>query len=184
MNEEFDYGFSDNTNEGEQVAAPAVEPSAPVEENILGGIVGAFLFSLIGGVVWFLLYQIGFLAAISGVVGVVCAIKGYAVFGKCESKRGIIISTIVAFLVIVLAWYLCFAYDVYLAYQAWYEEGEIDYTISVFDAISQGHIYFTDPAIAIGYFKDLAIGLLCCVIGAFGYVKAAIGKTKANKPEN
>lgn len=178
MSEEFDYGFSDSSSQDEKVVTPTVEPSAPVVENLLGGIVGAFLFSLIGGVVWFLLYQIGFLAAISGIVGVVCAIKGYAVFGKCESKRGIVISTIIAFLVIVLAWYLCFAYDVYLAYQAWYEEGEVDYTISMFEAIGAGYVYFADPAIAIAYLKDLVIGMIFCVVGAFGYVKAAIKKTK------
>ena len=52
------------------------------EENFVAGLVGAFLFSLAGGIVWYLLYQIGFIASISGIIGVVCAVKGYAVFGK------------------------------------------------------------------------------------------------------
>ena len=42
------------------------------KENVLAGAVGAFLFSLVGGILWFLLYQIGFLAAVSGLIGVVC----------------------------------------------------------------------------------------------------------------
>jgi hypothetical protein len=75
------------------------------------------LFSLAGGIIWFVLYQVGILAAISGLIGVVCAIKGYAIFGKRESTKGIIISTVIAFIVLVLAWYLCLSYDVYDAYQ-------------------------------------------------------------------
>lgn len=178
MNEEFDLGFTDNQNGGEQGAVPLTEPVPPAAENVLGGTVGAFLFSLIGGVAWFLLYQFGVLAAISGVVGVVCAIKGYAVFGKCESRRGIVISTVVAFLVIVLAWYFCLSYDVYRAYQVWFENGEIDYTVTFFEATANAHLYLGEPEIAIAYLKDLAIGLIFCVVGAFGYVKAAIAKAK------
>ncbi|MBR5767747.1 MAG: hypothetical protein IKX86_03615 [Clostridia bacterium] len=44
------------------------------KENVVAGIVGAFLFSLAGAVVWVLLHLVGFVAAISGLVGVVCAI--------------------------------------------------------------------------------------------------------------
>ena len=33
------------------------------EENVLFGVIGAFLFSLVGGVLYYVLYQIGYLAA-------------------------------------------------------------------------------------------------------------------------
>ena len=171
---------AESTTEGtyENIQATPVEPIAPQEENILAGIVGAFLFSLAGGIIWFLLYQIGFLAAISGVIGVVCAIKGYAIFGKRESVKGIIISTVIAFLVIVLAWYFCLSYDIYLAYQDWYANGEVESTPTLFESIANAYLFLAEPEIAIAYLKDLGIGLLFCVIGAFGYVKAAIGKAK------
>ena len=77
------------------------------EENVLAGVVGAFLFALVGGALWFVLYQIGYLAAISGLVGVICAIKGYSFFSKKESTKGVVIATIMAVLVLVIAWYLC-----------------------------------------------------------------------------
>ena len=48
---------------------------AVVPENRLAGTVGALLFSLAGGVVYFLLYQVGYIAAISGLIGVICAFK-------------------------------------------------------------------------------------------------------------
>ena len=76
---------------------------APVYENVLAGIVGAFLFSLAGGVLWYVLYMIGILAAISGLVGAICAIKGYSLFAKKESVKGIVISVILSLVVMVIA---------------------------------------------------------------------------------
>ena len=111
-------------------------------------------------------------------IGVVCAIKGYTIFGKRESTKGIIISTVIAFIVLVLAWYLCLSYDVYDAYQLWYEEGHVDFTLTFFESVANAHLFLEEPEIASAYFKDLGLGLLFCVIGAFGYVKAAIGKAK------
>ena len=75
------------------------------EENVLFGIVGAFLFALAGGILYYVLYQIGYLAGISGLIGVICAIKGYSFFAKKESVRGIIIAIIMAVIVLVIAWY-------------------------------------------------------------------------------
>lgn len=178
MNENFEPEF--NENQSETVQTPVAEPLALPEENVFAGIVGALLFSLAGGIIWFVLYQIGILAAISGIIGVVCAIKGYSIFGKRESTKGIVISTIMAFLVIVLAWYVCLSYDVYLAYQEWYANGEIDYTLTFFESVSNAYVFLTDGEIALAYLKDLGIGLVFCVVGAFGYVKAAIGKVKKN----
>ena len=179
MNENFEPEFTDNNPDATQ--APPVQPIAPKQENVLAGIVGALLFSLAGGIVWFLLYQIGFLAAISGIIGVVCAIKGYAIFGKRESVKGVIISTVLAFLVIVAAWYLCLSYDVYNAYQDWFANGEVDFTLTFAESVRAGYLFLVeDTEIAIAYLKDLGIGLIFCVVGAFGYVKAAIGKAKNN----
>ena len=57
-----------------------------IKENVLAGIVGAFLFSLVGGILWFVLYQIGYIASASGLVGVICAVKGYTIFAKTKNK--------------------------------------------------------------------------------------------------
>ena len=176
MSENNEQVFTDINEENS--STPPVQPIEAVEEKVLAGIVGAFLFSLAGGVIWFVLYQIGFLAAISGVIGVICAIKGYAVFGKRESLLGIIISTVIAFLVIVIAWYICLSYDVYLVYQDWYANGEVEFSLTFFESVANAHLFLSEPEIAIAYLKDLGIGLVFCVIGAFGYVKAEISRVK------
>ena len=68
-----------------------MNPPLPREkERILAGTLGALLFALAGGVLWYVLYQFGFLAGISGLVGVVCAIKGYSIFAKKESIKGLV----------------------------------------------------------------------------------------------
>lgn len=151
------------------------------KENVLAGTVGALLFALAGGVLWFLLYQVGFLAGISGIVGVICAIKGYTVFSKCESLKGVIISAIAAVVVMIIAWYLCLATDVYRAYQDWYANGEVDFTVTFAEAFRGAYWFLEEPEVAMAYYKDLGIGLLLCVVGAFRHVKNAVQKVKQAK---
>ena len=38
------------------------------------------MFALAGGIVYFLLYQLGYLASLSGLIAIVCALKGYKLF--------------------------------------------------------------------------------------------------------
>ena len=149
-----------------------------VVENVVAGIVGAFLFSLVGGILWFVIYQFGFIAGISGVIGSICAIKGYTLFAKKESTKGIIISVIISLLVIVLAWYLCLAYDVYTAYKMWFEAGESEFALTYFESVRVSHYFLSDPEVAPAYFGDLAFGIIFCIIGGASNV---ITKIKNNK---
>ena len=147
------------------------------EENVLFGIVGAFLFSLAGGVLYYVLYQVGYLAAVSGLIGVICAIKGYALFAKKESVRGIVIAIIMATMVLVLAWYCCLSNDVYLAYQEWYANGEVEYALTFFESVGVAYLFLAD---APGYFADLGISLLLAAVGCGSYVVRMVKKAKAN----
>ena len=154
--------------------------SSEIKENVLAGIVGAFLFSLAGAVVYFLLNLIGYVASISGLVGAVCAVKGYALFAKKESKKGIVISAIVSLLVMVLAWYLCLAYDIYDAYKIWFEAGEIDFSLTFFESVRSVPVFLEDPEISATYFGNLGLGLLFCLLGCASFV---INKLKNAKKQ-
>jgi len=79
------------------------------KEKIWLGALGAFLFSLIGAATFFLLNAIGLIESLSGFITVFCAINGYAIFAKKESKRGVIISLVIAAVVIIVSWYFCFS---------------------------------------------------------------------------
>ncbi len=147
-----------------------------VEENVLFGVVGAFLFSLVGGIVYVVLNMAGFLSALSGLIGVVCAIKGYAFFAKKETKRGVIISVIMAAVVIVIAWYVSFCLDMVAAYQIWFEEGEVDYAPTIFEYLPFG---FYDLTVNPMYFVDLLLSLALGAVGCGSYVAQMIKRQKA-----
>lgn len=144
------------------------------KENVVAGIVGAVIFALAGGVLWFILYQIGFFSALSGVVGTVCANIGYRLFARKESLKGAIISVVAAVLAILIAWYMCLSLDCYNAFKDWFASGQINYTITFAQAVRIAYRFLAEPEIAGPYFGDLAIGLLLCVVGAFRFVANSI----------
>ena len=64
------------------------------KENVLGGIVGALLGSVLGVACIVILSQLGFVAALSGMVMAVCTLKGYELVGGKLSKKGVILCTV------------------------------------------------------------------------------------------
>lgn len=158
--------------------------TAIVPENRLAGTVGALLFSLAGGIVYFLLYQVGYIAAISGLIGVICAFKGYEVFAKKLSKFGCIISVVMALLVIILAWYCCLAKDVYSAYQSWYADGEIDFTLTFAESLRNAYRFLSEPEISKSYVTDLIIGIFLCALGAVRPIINIVKGSKNKAAEN
>lgn len=88
-------------------------------ENVVAGIVGAFLGSLLGVACTVLVGQLGYVAAISGLVMAVCSLKGYELLGGRLGKTGVIVSSI---LIVVMT---------YLAHQ-------LDWAISVASALEAG----------------------------------------------
>ena len=162
----------------EQSAPAQPTTQLPPDENKVAGTVGAFLFALAGGLAFYLLYQVGKLAAISGIIGVSCALVGYRLFAKRESRYGTVIAVVMAALVIVLAWYLCLAQDVYEAYKEWYESGDIAYPVGYATAVRYAYRFLEEPDIARGYLTDLVIGLLLCVAGWIGTFVRSSKRTK------
>ena len=155
------------------------------KENILAGVVGAFLFSLVGGILWFVLYQVGYLAAISGLIGVVCAVKGYTFFAKTkdESVRCVIISIITTVIVLAISWYLCVAFDIYNVYQEWFAAGEVDFTYTFFESVQVVPYFFEDSEILIAYLKDLGLGLLFAGLGVVYYLSIREKRMKKQAAE-
>lgn len=160
------------------------------KENVFLGIIGALLFSLAGGIVFFLLNQAGIIASISGFVAVWAAFFGYGLFsGNKDSIKGIIIAAIASVLVMLIANYVCYAYSLHTVVK---EDG---LSLTFWEAFSKlpsliageqivipdgffEHYYELDNSV---FYKDLVISLLFCVLGAFGFVQSTIKKIKAAK---
>ena len=151
-------------------------------ENVILGIVGALLFSLIGGVVYFLLNLIGYIAAISGFVAVYCAILGYKLFAKGLSKKGIIVSVIIAAVIITVSWYLCFCSDMLNYYEALSDYGKLNGEPPTF--IEYLPHSFKDLAVNPMMFLELILSLVLGAVGCVSYVKGLFGSVKTIKKED
>ena len=80
-----------------------------MKEKVAGGILGAFLGTLIGAICIVLVNQFGYIASISGVVMGVCALKGYQILGKKMSLKGIIICVILILLMVYISNWFSYA---------------------------------------------------------------------------
>lgn len=159
--------------------SPEIEP----KENILLGVLGAILFSLAGVIVYFLLDQLNFIASISAVVGAYAAVFGYGLFTKRKnSKTGIIVASVVTVIMMVLAVYLCTAYDLYSRVRA--DGGTITLSTAAGDCLktifgSKGRLTYGYELDLGAFLKNLLLSLLFTGLGIWSFVQAQIQKKKA-----
>lgn len=152
-----------------------IEPDDGIDKNgnVLAGAVGALLFSVIGGVIYFLVYQLGFIAGICGLVTFILASFGYDLFAKPKGKNSIagLISAIIATLVMIfVAEYLCISYEIF---QVFKEEG-----ITFFDAVRATPDFLTEPELMGAVVKDIAMSYLFTFLACINNISNII---KANK---
>lgn len=98
--------------------------------NVFAGIVGALLFSIIGGILYFVVWQIGFIAGICGSVTFILANFGYRLFAGTKNKSSIVamvIAIVSTLIMIFVAEFFCISFELYWAYDG--------ADITIFDAI-------------------------------------------------
>ena len=142
-------------------------------ENVLTGLVGAFLGSLIGVACIVGIGQMGYVASISGLIMAVCAIKGYALLGGAMSRKGAVISCILTVIMTYFGNRLDFAVSVALA-------AEVD-VFTAFRAMGQlldgGYINVA------AYWGNLLMLYLFTLLGAVPTLIAAFrGATPVSAP--
>ena len=140
-------------------------------ERVGMGVLGAILFSLAGAVVYYVLWSVNIIAAISGIICVICALKGYEIFAGARTKRGIFISVAVSAVMLVLAWYFCYCSDIHAYWESAFAAGETDYVPTVWECLSYG--YMDLPANP-GYLVDLILSLAMGGLGCWGYVTRSL----------
>lgn len=140
--------------------------------NIIAGVVGAFLFSLIGGLLYFAIYQCGYIAGIVGLVIFVLANFGYNLFSKNKgSIAGLVVSIIVTVVMIFLAEYFCLSFEIYQTFKT-----EAD--ITFFDAVRATPDFLSEPEVSKAFLGDLAIAYIFSFIASIGSI---INIVKARK---
>lgn len=151
----------------------------PSPENVLAGVVGAFLFALIGGVAYFLVYQMGYIAGICGLITVMLASFGYGLFsGRKNTTKGVIFSIVMTLVMIPLAEYFCLAFEFYNVFT-------VDYGINFFEALRALPSFMFSPEVmpellpsVIG---DIVIAYLLGALASFSNIRAVLKANKAAK---
>ena len=146
-----------------KVRANPLEPEPKGAGNVVAGVVGAFLFALIGGVLYFIVYQLGYIAGICGLVIFVLANFGYHLFAKGEKDTipGLVTAVIMTVLVIFLSEYIALSYEIFTVFRD-------DFDITMFDAIRATPEFLSDPEIMGPVGKDLLMAYGFSIIGIIG----------------
>ena len=125
-------------------------------ENVVAGVVGAFLGSLIGVACTVIIGQMGYVASISGLVMAVCALKGYETLGGVMRKKGAAVSSVLILLMTFFAHRLTWA----IAVASELDWGILEAYRSISFLLERGMLEST------AYWGDLAMLYLFTLLGA------------------
>ncbi len=142
---------------------------AEKRENVIGGMVGAFLGALIGGISIILIGRLGYVASVSGLILAVCTLKGYELLGGKRSGKGIAISI----LFMLVTPYMADRIDWAVVIMQEFAE----YGVTFGEAFAAVPELLKDGSIAMGaYIKNLLMIYGFCVLGAFATLRDTLKK--------
>lgn len=149
----------------EKCLAEFTSQQPPIKEvNLPLGIVGALIGSVIGVAVWILIYQLGFVAGITGFIMAVCCFKGYEMLGGRIDKKGVWVAIVIAVVMLAVAEMLCLGIEIHSLYSEYYD-------ISFFDAMSVLPTFLGESEIISAVLGDLAFGYVFMAVASFSYIK-------------
>lgn len=138
------------------------------KENVVGGVVGALIGSLLGVACIIILSQLGYVAALSGLVMAVCTLKGYELLGGKLSTKGVVIGAVVMLIMIYVGNQLDWAILVVQEF----EVGIADAFRAVPMLLSEEII---EPSV---YWLDLALVYVFALLGAVPTMKSALNNQR------
>ncbi len=142
------------------------------KSHLMPGLVGAFLGSLIGCVLWVLIYKLGYIAGIAGAVSIICALKGYEFLGKHLDVKGVFSTLIITIIMIYFANKLSITWDLYDVLK--------EYDVTFFDVYHSLLLLLKEFEIVGAYFGDLAIGYILTLLCSFGSIKQAFSASSGS----
>ena len=149
------------------------------KSKFVQGIVGALLGSMLGCVVYFLIWQLGYIAAVAGLITAVCAFKGYEMLGGVVDKKGVIVCVVVIIFAVYFGNQLVWAYDAFSAFK------DLGYSVSFFDCFRSLRGIIAENDLTGQYYANLAIAYVMTILGSFRSVvnafKSSTGSYKVKK---
>lgn len=155
-----------------RLAETAAEEEKP--ENLAGGFVGALLGSLLGMAALVLIGQLGYVAALSGLIMSVCALRGYEKLGGRLSGKGIAISAVLVVLMTYLGNQMDWAVSVYRELKDYYD-------LTFFDVFRMIPGLIAEDVLDGGqYYGGLVMQYMFVLLGAVPTIHSAMRNRKMN----
>lgn len=144
----------------------SINAPEPKPINVPLGILGALIGSLIGVIAWLVIYNLGFIAGITGFIMAVCCFKGYEMLGGRIDRQGLWIALIIAVVMLAVAEMLSLGLEIMSVYNDYYDMG-----LTIFDAMQAVPYFLGDSDILWAVIKDLAFGYIFMAAASFSYIK-------------
>lgn len=135
-----------------------------VNASVSKGIIGALIGSLVGIAAWILIYQLGYIAGITGFVMAMCTFKGYEKLGGRLDKKGIWISLVISIVMLFIAELICLAMEIHSELGSYY-------SINFFDAILSVPFFLQEDEILWAVLKEMLMGYGFMALSSFSYIK-------------
>lgn len=128
------------------------------------GFIGAVIGAIPGVILWLLIYRLGYIAAICGLLLAFGAVKGYSMLGKRLDGKGTVISVIVSIGMLGVALILCYGWALLDVFGP---EGYsfLDCVLAV-PAMLSGY-----PEVLASFVGEFFMGLLLTGLGSFAAIK-------------
>ena len=131
--------------------------------NLITGIVGALLGSLIGVAAWVGVYRLGYIAALVGLVLIVCTFKGFSLFGGKLNALGIVLCVAISAGMLYIAEQISVAWEILDVFG-------VDYGVTFAQAYRSIPQFMQDNDFKMAVIQDLAYGYLFMAAGGFSFV--------------
>lgn len=153
------------------------------KENVVAGVVGALIGSLIGAAAIIIIAKLGYVAWISGVIMGVCTLKGYEILGKKLSKKGVVISFVIMIAMVFMAYQTFQAMDLVEAFKSelYTDVNFFDMFKNVMPLLKELDASYPSEGIMSSYYLELAKFYAFTLIGA---IPTAIAIMKEKKLGN
>lgn len=130
---------------------------ASMPNNYLRGFLGALIGGIVGMLIFWGLFQLGFLASISSLIGAVVGSLLYTKFGGKNNKMKIVIIASVVFVLTAAAFFLCY---LQVVSDAMAQAGMYGSALEML-----GYLLETDQEIRAAFWGDFAMSIIFTVVG-------------------
>lgn len=135
--------------------------------NVGLGIIGAFLGSLIGVIIWILIYQFNIIAGIAGYFMFYFAFKGYQLLGKKKDKKGVIISLLISIVMLLVAEGL----GITIAFIR-------EFNVSFSEAVQLINVVMQDSEGLMAIIRDVILGYVLMIAASYSSIKQTFKESK------